>query len=73
MVQYAANVLVYSEVSPCDGDWFGGINPENAKTFLDAVADLDFGSSGGVSADGLRQWWRGRIGLSKEEQLEVRF
>jgi hypothetical protein len=70
-VQYAANVLVYSEISPCDGDWFGGINPDNAVEFLEALADVDFGGSGGISTPCLRQWWRGRMMLSKEEQLRV--
>ena len=28
-------------------------------------------ASGGVSEVGLRQFWRGRIGLSKDEQLQV--
>ncbi len=70
-MQYAGNVVVYSAVSPCDGDWFGGINPDNAEEFLDAMADVQFGSSGGVSDEMLRKHWRGRMGLSKEEQLEV--
>lgn len=71
MLQYAGNVVVYSAISPCNGDWFGGINPDNAAAFLDAVADVHFGSSGGVSDQTLRQHWRGRMGLSKEEQLHV--
>ena len=25
-MQYAGNVLVYGAMSPCDGDWFGGVN-----------------------------------------------
>ena len=70
-VQFSGNVLVYSAVSPCDGDWYGGITPSNVEPFLDALADADVGASGGVSETGLRQYWRGRIGLSKEEQLQV--
>lgn len=70
-MQYAGNVLVYSAISPCNGDWFGGINTKNADAFLDALADVEFGSSGGVSDDTLRQYWRGRMGLTKEEQLQV--
>ncbi|BDA40694.1 probable altered inheritance of mitochondria protein 32 [Coccomyxa sp. Obi] len=69
--KYAGNVLVYSAISPCNGDWFGGINPGNAEAFLDALADVEFGSSGGVSDDTLRQCWRGRMGLTKEEQLQA--
>ena len=70
-VQYSGNVLVYSAVSPCDGDWYGGISALNSESFLDALADADVSASGGVSEAGLRQFWRGRIGLSKEEQLQV--
>lgn len=69
--QYAGNVLVYSAISPCNGDWFGGINSGKAESFLDALADVEFGGSGGVSDDTLRQYWRGRMGLTKEEQLQV--
>ena len=29
-MQYAGNVLVYGAMSPCDGDWFGGVNDSNA-------------------------------------------
>ena len=70
-LQYSGNVLVYSAVSPCDGDWFGGVDAANAEAFLDALADADISGSGGVSEEGLRPLWRGRISLSKEEQLEV--
>ena len=40
-VQYAGNVLVYGAVSPCDGDWFGGVNKFNAAEFLDAVINAE--------------------------------
>jgi hypothetical protein len=72
-VQYSGNVLVYSAVSPCDGDWFGGVDVASAEGFLDALADADISASGGVSEPRLRALWRGRISLSKEEQLEVTY
>ena len=40
-LQYAGNVLVYGAMSPCDGDWFGGVNPRNAAEFLDAVINAE--------------------------------
>ena len=40
-MQYAGNVLVYGAVSPCDGDWFGGVNKSNAANFLDAVINAE--------------------------------
>jgi len=43
----------------------------NAEQFLEAIAGAEFGSSGGVSEEALRPWWRGRMGLTKEEQLKV--
>ena len=40
MLQYAGNVLVYGGVSPADGDWFGGVQPESAPAFLDTLLGL---------------------------------
>lgn len=40
-VQYAGNVLVYGAMSPCDGDWFGGVNKQNAADFLNAIIDAE--------------------------------
>ncbi len=41
VVQYAGNVLVYGAVSPCDGDWFGGVNEANADAFLHGVISAE--------------------------------
>jgi hypothetical protein len=30
-------VIVYGAVSPCDGDWYGGINVKNCNAFLNAL------------------------------------
>lgn len=40
-VQYAGNVLVYGAMSPCDGDWFGGVNKQNAVDFLNAIINAE--------------------------------
>ena len=40
-MQFAGNVLVYGGISPCDGDWFGGITKSNAEQFLDSLINLE--------------------------------
>lgn len=69
--KYAGNVLVYGASHPADGDWFGGLNASNAGQFLDAMLDIDVGADGGAEDPTLRQWWRGRMGLTKEEQMAL--
>lgn len=71
LLQYAGNVLVYGAVSPCDGDWYGGVTAEAAVGFLDALTGADISGHGGVSEAALKPLWRGRMGLSKDEQLQV--
>ena len=72
VLQYAGNVLVYGPASPCDGDWYGGVTADGAEAFLDALMAADVGGHGGVGSAPLRPLWRGRMGLSKAEQLQVR-
>lgn len=45
-MQYAGNVLVYGAMSPCDGDWFGGINEKNAAAFLSGIINAEVGCLG---------------------------
>lgn len=71
VLQYAGNVLVYGPASPCDGDWYGGVTADGAEAFLDALMAADVGGQGGVGSAPLRPLWRGRMGLSKAEQLQV--
>ena len=71
LLQYAGNVLVYGPASPCDGDWYGGVTADGAEAFLDALLAADVGGHGGVGSAPLRPLWRGRMGLSKAEQLQV--
>ena len=40
-MQYAGNVVVYGPRSPCDGDWFGGVNDSNAAEFLSGVLNAE--------------------------------
>ncbi len=42
-MQYAGNVLVYGAMHPCDGDWFGGVNADNAEVFLEGIANIEVG------------------------------
>lgn len=41
--EYAGNVVVYGTGSPCDGDWFGGVNERGARRFLHAVSYMEVG------------------------------
>ncbi|GAB4820608.1 hypothetical protein N2152v2_007654 [Parachlorella kessleri] len=66
--KYAGNVLVFGAIHPCDGDWFGGLNADNAAEFLESLVHVEIGTDGGAEDLVLRQWWRGRMGLAKEEQ-----
>ncbi|KAK9868693.1 hypothetical protein WJX84_000418 [Apatococcus fuscideae] len=68
--KYAGNVVVYGQLSPCDGDWFGGVNPENAADFLRNLVEMEVGSDGPLGNSFLMPLWRGRSGQSPSEQLE---
>lgn len=67
--KYAGNVLVYNKGQSTDGDWFGGLNAQNAGPFLEALL-ASRAPSGAAGEAALRPWWRGRVGLSKAEQLQ---
>lgn len=47
-LQYAGNVLVYGAMHPSDGDWFGGLNADNAEQFLDALVNIEVGGGEGL-------------------------
>lgn len=49
--QFAGNVLCHGAVSPCDGDWYGGITQENASSFLNALVNVPVGSQAGDLAN----------------------
>jgi len=66
--QYAGNVCVYGPASPCDGDWYGGLRGADAAAFLAALLDARIDSAGGPAEPLLARHWRGRLGLTKDEQ-----
>ena len=68
-LQYAGNVVVYGPSSPCDGDWFGGLRASNAPAFLRALLHMPLGSVGGPADPLLARHWRGRMGLTKDDQV----
>ncbi|PFH46886.1 hypothetical protein AMATHDRAFT_82398 [Amanita thiersii Skay4041] len=66
--QYAANLLVYPY-----GEWFGHIGPAHVPSVLDgiirAIQEKPFAPLGTTSSPlMLAEHWRGRMGLSKEQQ-----
>lgn len=76
--QYAGNVVVYCPMHPSDGDWFGGLDASHANAsasdaeeFLGALLEAEVGVDGGAEDERLRRWWRGRMGLDGEEQVEL--
>lgn len=40
-MQYAGNVLVMGAISPCDGDWYGGLRADDAESFLTALTGVE--------------------------------
>jgi Sucrase/ferredoxin-like len=71
--KYAGNVVVYSNGGshPADGDWYGGVHAEHAMVFLDSLINMEIGVDGGAEDPLLREFWRGRVGLNKGEQIEL--
>ncbi|KAA1472687.1 hypothetical protein DENSPDRAFT_778546, partial [Dentipellis sp. KUC8613] len=65
--EYAANLLVFPH-----GDWLGHIQPEDAPHVLDAILDAPY-----IPHDNVRRpplygsHWIGRMGLSKEQQVQL--
>jgi hypothetical protein len=39
--QFAGNVLVYGAMHPSDGDVYGGLNPDNAEAFFNALVEME--------------------------------
>jgi hypothetical protein len=67
--QYAGNVIVYGTKQPSAGTWFGGLSADQVDEFLAVLKALPL--SGDPACDRvLRKWWRGRVGLTKEEQVK---
>ncbi|KAH7915539.1 Sucrase/ferredoxin-like-domain-containing protein [Hygrophoropsis aurantiaca] len=64
--KYAANVLVYPQ-----GEWLGLVNPEDVPQVLDAILALPSRPLNANDAPLCPPHWRGRMDLSKEEQIEL--
>ncbi|KAF7792659.1 hypothetical protein EIP86_003756 [Pleurotus ostreatoroseus] len=67
--KYAANLLVYPY-----GEWFGNLRAEHVSEVLDAILAVQSSSDGfnpETSAPLVPRFWRGRIGLDKQEQLAL--
>jgi hypothetical protein len=64
--KWAGNVIVYGD-TPADGHWFGGLGVGTAPKFMAAL----LGAQGDPASDpGLRPFWRGLIGKTKDEQMQ---
>jgi hypothetical protein len=68
--KYAGNLLIYGSSHPADGDWFGCLSAKDAAQVLDGLVGMEVGSDGGVEGV-LRPVWRGRMGLSRTEQIHL--
>ncbi|EIM83692.1 uncharacterized protein STEHIDRAFT_30779, partial [Stereum hirsutum FP-91666 SS1] len=60
--KHAANLLVFPY-----GDWFGGLRKQHVSSVLDAVAARPYAATHWDAPPDLPEFWRGRMGLSKEE------
>ncbi|KAF8443999.1 Sucrase/ferredoxin-like-domain-containing protein [Boletus edulis BED1] len=64
--KYAANVLVYPH-----GEWLGNVKPENIPEIIDAILARPVRPMHPEEMPICPSHWRGRMGLSKEEQVEL--
>ncbi len=62
-------MLVYGASSLRFGDWYGGVNADNAAAFLNALLGVNAESEGGARDPVLTKYWRGRMGLTTKEQV----
>lgn len=66
--KWAGNVIVYGQGHAASGNWFGGLSQADAGAFMQALQSLGEAQDP-VTHPVLRKYWRGRTGMSKEEQL----
>ncbi|KIK98615.1 hypothetical protein PAXRUDRAFT_823659 [Paxillus rubicundulus Ve08.2h10] len=64
--QYAANVLVYPH-----GEWLGKVEPDDVAGILDAILAKPVRPTNAEEMPICPSHWRGRMGLGKEEQIEL--
>lgn len=66
--RYAANALVYTSAGV--GDWYGSLSAQDASNFVNVVLDADVAKPDDMTSIWWAKW-RGRIGLSQEEQVAL--
>jgi len=64
--QHAANLLIYPH-----GEWLGLLKPEDIPAVLQAIFDGPIRPFGSDQSPIVPKHWRGRMGLSKEEQTNL--
>jgi len=64
--QYAANMLIYPQ-----GEWLGRLRPENVQEVLTAILNKPCEPFKATDAPLVPLYWRGRMGTTKNEQLEL--
>ncbi|KAH0828703.1 Sucrase/ferredoxin-like-domain-containing protein [Lanmaoa asiatica] len=64
--KYAANVLVYPH-----GEWLGKVEPGNVPEMIDAILARPIRPMHAEEMPICLSHWRGRMGLSKDEQIEL--
>ncbi|KAG1758768.1 Sucrase/ferredoxin-like-domain-containing protein [Suillus occidentalis] len=64
--KYAANLLVYPH-----GEWLGEVEPEDVPEILDAILALPARPRNADEIPICPRHWRGRMGLSKDEQVQL--
>ncbi|KAJ7791708.1 hypothetical protein B0H14DRAFT_3094429 [Mycena olivaceomarginata] len=63
---YAANVLVFPH-----GEWLGLVTPGDVPSVLDTILSSENRPFTSLDPPMCRQFWRGRMGLPKDEQLRL--
>ncbi|KAJ6618164.1 Sucrase/ferredoxin-like-domain-containing protein [Mycena sp. CBHHK59/15] len=64
--QFAANMLVFPQ-----GEWLGLLTPDDVPQVLDIILSSERRPFTGLNPPICPQFWRGRMGLPKEEQLAL--
>ncbi|KAJ6551215.1 Sucrase/ferredoxin-like-domain-containing protein [Mycena capillaripes] len=64
--QFAANLLIFPQ-----GEWLGLLTPADVPSVLDTILSSERRPLTSVDPPLCRQFWRGRMGLPKDEQLNL--
>lgn len=68
--KYAGNVACHHPSHPVNGSWFGGVQAHNVDELLQGIRQCENENKSPVQVKVLRKFWRGKIGWSKEKQVE---